>query len=79
MTKNVNRVPNRQWAGWSKKARVIFNRSYMFFLNNQVMLNHPKARKLSPLHWKIVAWNAAWIAADACDDTLPSEFVDVEA
>lgn len=40
-------------------------------------VNHPKAPKLPVNQWKTVAWNAAWIAADACDDTIPTEIVDV--
>jgi DNA topoisomerase IB len=77
MTKNINRVPKKQWSKWSDRARVIFNRCYGFFMGNQDISNHPKAKKLPPAHWKTVAWNAAWIAADACDNTIPTEFVDV--
>lgn len=78
MTKNVNKVPKKQWTKWSKEAKVIFNRCYDFFMNNQMTMNHPKAVQIPAAHWKTVSWNAAWIAADACDDTIPDEFVDVK-
>ena len=77
MIKNVNRVPKKQWSKWSKEAKAIFNRSYLFFINNQGLMKHPRAPKLSPNQWQTVSWNAAWIAADACDDTIPTEIVDV--
>ena len=73
MTNNVNRVPKKQWAKWSKEAKAIFNRCYDFFMGNQKTMNHPKALKQPNAHWRTVAWNAAWIAADACDDTIPNK------
>ena len=75
--KNSNRVPKKQWSKWSKEAKAIFNSCYDFFMNNQKTMNHPKADKQPAFHWKTVAWNAAWIAADACDDSIPTEIVDV--
>lgn len=77
MIKNVNRVPKNAWSKWSKEARTIFNRCYDFFMGNQEIVNHPKAPKLPPVQWKTVSWNAAWIAADACDNTVPTEIIDV--
>ena len=74
MIKNVNRVPKKQWSKWSKEAHGTFNRCYKFFMNNQGIVNHPKAPKLPFNQWKTVSWNAAWIAADACDNTIPTEF-----
>lgn len=77
MIKNKNRVPKKQWSKWSKEAKAIFNDCYDFFFNNQGLVMHPKAHELKPDHWKTVAWNAAWIAADACDECIPTEFVEV--
>ena len=77
MTKNVNRVQKKQWSKWSKEARTIFNRCYKFFMKNHDVMNHPKATKQPKEHWKTVAWNAAWTAANACDDTVPTEIVEV--
>ena len=73
MIKNMNRVPKKKWSKWSKEARAVFNACYSFFYDNQKIMNHPKAPKMSDAHWKTVAWNAAWIAADACDDAIPTE------
>ena len=78
MTKNVNRVPKKQWMKWSTNARLAFNRSYEFIYNNQDLIIHPRAATASPFHWKTIAWNAAWIAADAIDDSIPTEIVTVE-
>ena len=77
MTKNVNKVPRKAWGKWSKKARMIFNDCYKFFMENQELMNHPKAGKQKPVFWKTVAWNSAWIAADACDKTIPTEIITV--
>lgn len=74
MIRNTHRVQKKQWTKWSKMARVVFNRCYEFFINNQRTVNHPKAKKLPLVQWTTVAWNAAWIAADACDDSIPTEF-----
>jgi len=75
MIKNANRVPKKQWNRWSIGARAIFNRCYDYFMDHQETLNHPKAPKLPPQQWKTVAWNAAWIAADACDESIPTEII----
>ena len=76
-TKNVYQVPKKQWSKWSKEAKAIFNRCFDFFYENQKLTMHPKAKKMRVDHWKTVAWNAAWIAADACDDSIPTEIIDV--
>jgi hypothetical protein len=77
--KNNNRVPQKQWRKWSNQARAVFNRTYEFFMatGNQAVLSHPKMHKIEPVYWKTISWNAAWIAADACDDTIPDEVVTV--
>lgn len=35
---------------------------------NQWIFLHPDQRALHPRTWRTVAWNAAWLAADAVDD-----------
>ena len=75
--KNVNRVPLKQWRKWSVSARSVFNDCYDFYINNQSIMNHPKAQKLKPYYWKTISWNAAWIAADATDGTIPEEIINV--
>lgn len=74
---NKNRVPAKQWRKWSGMARWVFNDTYNFIYNHEREMNHPKQPKHLLLHWKTLAWNAAWIAADAVDDTVPDEIVDV--
>ena len=77
--KNENRVPLKQWRRWSEKAREVFNRVYEFGTNNQWAMLHPKQTPPKPDHWKTTCWNAAWIAADAVDDSIPDEIVEVKA
>lgn len=78
LTSNKNRVPKKQWLKWSEHARTIFNRVYEFMMENQEIMNHPNAvAALSYTEWKTVCWNSAWIAADACDDIVPTEIVTV--
>lgn len=71
--RNVNRVPKKQWRKWSTQARSVFNAVYRFAMNNPRLMQHPAAPEPKPFHWKTVAWNAAWIAADAVDDSIPTE------
>lgn len=75
MIKNENRVPKKQWDKWTENARGIFNKAYDFLYYNQPLTTHPKTKKIPSNQWKTIAWNAAWIAADACDDTIPTEIV----
>ncbi|HEY6020280.1 MAG TPA: hypothetical protein VIY48_10360 [Candidatus Paceibacterota bacterium] len=64
--KNINRVPKKQWNRWNSQARFVFNETYKFMMKNPDVMNHPKEKQMTPFHWKTVAWNSAWIAADAC-------------
>lgn len=75
--KNLNRVPKKQWRKWSKVAKTAFNRTYTFMFYNQKVVTHPKMENINPRQWKTIAWNAAWIAADAVDNTIPTVVVDV--
>lgn len=74
---NINKVPKKQWERWSLAARESFNRTYDFLYCNQKLVTHPKMTEIKPEHWKTIAWNAAWIAADSVDDTIPTEVVNV--
>ena len=75
MIKNLNRVPRKQWSKWSDQAKTIFNKTYEFIIKNQSVMKHPKGPTLHADHWETISWNAAWIAADACDDTIPTEVI----
>lgn len=77
--KNINRVPMKKWKQWSEPARTVFNRVYDYALNNQWAMLHPKSPVPKTDHWKTTAWNTAWIAADAVDDCIPTEIVEVAA
>ena len=70
--KNINKVHRNKWRKWSNLAGQVFNRTYDYILNNQKIMNHPATvDALKPEEWKTVAWNSAWIAADAVDDAIP--------
>lgn len=72
--KNKYRVPKSQWNKWRfGSARQIFNEVYWFALGNQQLLTHPKMPLAKPDHWKTIAWNVAWIAADAALDAMITE------
>ena len=73
-----NRVPKKQWRTWSLQARRVFNDTYSFIHDNPDLMQHPAAPKPKPFHWKTVAWNAAWIAADAVDDSIPVEVITLD-
>lgn len=74
--KNKYNVPDEVWDEWSKKARLVFNRVYDFIYENRAIVLHPKHRPFPKAdHWQTIAWNSAWIAADAVDNTLPAEVV----
>lgn len=75
--KNKFKVGKKVWRKWSLLARTVFNRVYEFVYDNPEMMLHPKQEKPKPIFWKTTAWNAAWIAADAVDDTIPDEIVEV--
>jgi len=79
MESNKNRVPKKQWRRWSEPAQVVFNRTYEFAMRNPELMVHPKALVVRPACWKTTAWNMAWIAADAVDDCIPDEVVEVES
>lgn len=76
--RNRYKVPVKQWRKWSRIARTVFNRVYNFAINNQSMLLHPGVKVVfTAKHWKTTAWNVAWTAADAVDDSLPDFIEDV--
>ena len=66
--RNRYRVQRGQWRKWNAKARETFNWLYGLMMDQPSLFNHPKAIKQKPAHWKTVAWNSAWLAADAVRD-----------
>ena len=65
--KNVNKVPSKVWKKWTERAQSVFNMVYEFMIENQSCMNHPNADDINCDHWKTISWNAAWVAANACD------------
>lgn len=66
MTRNVNKVPAKQWKRWSERARRVFNAVFATMAPQDLFL-HPKATPSPRQHWRTTRWNAAWVAADAAD------------
>ncbi len=57
---------------WSRQGQKIFRKTYseiLLYVSNDVFA-HPAAPKLKKNHWKTIAWNSAWIAADAADGKI---------
>lgn len=65
--RNVHKVPKKQWRKWSETARKVFNEVYYTLRHNTGVLFPPTAQNLSRQAIKVIAWNTAWIAADAAN------------
>jgi len=63
-------VGARKWKNWPDICQRVFNETYYVMYHNQSMFMHPKGKENPDLHWKTTAWNAAWVAADACQQAL---------
>jgi hypothetical protein len=66
-TQNRYKVPSRQWSRWSQIARRVFNGTYKAMQGPSTAYMHPDAPPQRRVWWRTVAWNAAWLAADAVD------------
>ena len=64
---NCYGVRDSVWKKWSRNARLVFNITYAFIIDNQDLMVHPNTKKVLRYQWKTTAWNAAWIAANATD------------
>lgn len=63
--KNIHKVNHRNWNKWGDIGQKVFNGTYeLLKLNREIML-HPKTPRIPEDEWNTVAWNAAWLAADA--------------
>ena len=62
--KNLYKVPQAQWRKWKDEEKQLFNDVYSYMYDNQELFLHPKQKAIDHLHWKTIAWNSAWIAAD---------------
>lgn len=66
---NRYKVPERQWRRWPEIARVVFNAQFQQ-MREQRSLQHPKMATMPKEHWRTIAWNSAWLAADNVRDCL---------
>lgn len=62
---NTNKVNRKVWKSWGEVGQAIFNQTYEWLVSNQALTIHPKQPPLPGEQWKTIAWNAAWVAADA--------------
>lgn len=66
---NVYKVAKIQWKRWPELAQRVFIEQYAMMMENPNMFLHPKMGRVcdkgTKKMWKTVAWNSAWIAADA--------------
>lgn len=75
-TPNRYKVPQKQWRKWSDLQRHVFNETYGIMAKSPDLFLHRKQEPLSREHWRVTAWNAAWIAADAAGYDTPDAIVD---
>jgi hypothetical protein len=65
--KNTYRVPQKKWTRWSAQAKGVFNTVYKAIRGDHRTLFPTAAQHLPAQSVQVIAWNAAWIAADAAD------------
>ena len=63
--RNLHRVPLRKWRRWSEGARCVFNETYTAIYEGWGTLAPDSAQGVPRRGRRVIAWNAAWIAADA--------------
>lgn len=64
MAVNRYKVSARMWKRWGVEGQRVFNNLYRMMISNQKLFMHLSVSQFLPrVHWKTVAWNAAWIAA----------------
>lgn len=68
--KNTYGVSKRSWSSWTLVGKHVFNKTFISLMENQEVFNHPEHLKengtMLDKHWRTVAFNAAYIAADVC-------------
>jgi hypothetical protein len=63
--RNKHNVPKKTWNKWNHVARYVFNQTYGSVLHGSDVLFPPAASALKRPSIKVIAWNTAWVAADA--------------
>lgn len=61
---NQFHVPLKQWKKWTVVGKHVFNKLYDHSIKNPWLYHHPEQTTVLDKHWKTVAWNHAWMAAD---------------
>lgn len=66
MTPNPHKVPVKQWRKWSDETRSMFNELFPSYAEGfmNALLPPSMYQSVSPKQARVLAWNAAWIAAD---------------
>ncbi len=67
---NRHKVNAKKWRNWPDICQRVFNETYEYMHDNQTMFLHPKTPWLFEPQWNTTCWNAAWVAADACQHAL---------
>ncbi len=67
---NIYKVPVKAWRKWYVTAQATFNSTYEYM--QQDVLFPELFNKLSTKTKRVVAWNAAWLAADNMNQVLRS-------
>ncbi len=64
---NKFKVPQKAWGSWTLVGRHVFNKTFESMLIDQGMYRHSRTvEMLPPNEWRVVCWNAAFIAASIC-------------
>lgn len=69
MARNRYKVPKKQWKKWCELSQRVFNRVYAQ-LKEQGEQLAPGLHLLSIRQIRVLAWNAAWLAASDTEDSL---------
>lgn len=60
--RNKYHVPKKKWAKWSRRSRFVFNELFREMANVDVVAG-PGMTSTKAL-WRVIRWNAAWLAGD---------------
>jgi hypothetical protein len=67
---NLYKVPSKKWRNWPDLCQRVFNHVYGVMYENQTLFLHPDTKWVYKDQWQTTAWNAAWEAADGCQQSL---------
>lgn len=67
---NKHKVSKAQWEKWPHQSQETFNWLFELMTRDTRLFLHPKSPAPSEQGMRTMAWNAAWLAADAVRDAL---------